>query len=198
VAVEDPFGRHDQPPLVLALEVAGPVSFSGSIDRVDATYDGRLIVVDYKTGKGYGYDNIPAEFTPVDGADLVDRGRKLQLMLYALAARNRHGDADTPVQSWFWFVEQGALRRGKSVTATDERRLLHVLDVSVSGIRAGTFPARPGEAGWKGWDNCGFCAYDRGCPTTRGESWEHVRSDPTVAGYATLAQNGRASTQGEQ
>ncbi|MCW2502461.1 MAG: ATP-dependent nuclease subunit B-like [Actinomycetia bacterium] len=190
LAVEDTFGRDGEPPLTLELPTAGLVSFSGSIDRVDRTDDGALVVIDYKTGKGSAYEAIPEAGSASPDRDLVDRGRRLQLVLYAMAARARHGTPDTPVHAWFWFVERGALRRGATVEPADERRLLDVLDVAVNGIRNGVYPAQPGELGWRGWDSCGFCAYDRVCPSTRGEQWRQVRGDPRVAAYAALTEAG--------
>ena len=187
IAVEEPFGRKDRPPLELHLERSGPVSFAGYIDRVDATESGELLVLDYKTGKGYGYDAIPEPGKQDDETDLVDRGRKLQLVLYALAARQRHGTPETPVEAYFWFVELGERLRGAPVGPTEEHRLLDVLDTAVAGIRGGVFPANPG--GWdayRGWENCTYCAYHRVCPSGRSETWAAVSTDDAVADYARL------------
>ncbi|MBN1173557.1 MAG: PD-(D/E)XK nuclease family protein [Micromonosporaceae bacterium] len=192
IAVEDWFGRHGQPPVEILLGQAGTVSFAGCVDRVDVSEDGRLIVVDYKTGKGYGYEAIPTESDPDHGpdggADLVDRGRKIQLVLYALAARARHGTPDTPVAAWYWFVEQDAPRRGAWITPADEQRLREVLEVSILGMRAGLFPARPGDLGWAGWENCLRCPYDRCCPSARDQRWEQLRHHPSVLAYTALAE----------
>jgi RecB family exonuclease len=187
IALEDPFGRLDQSPLTLELARSGKVDLAGFIDRIDRTDDGRLLVTDYKTGKGGGYDRIPR----IDGKapaepDLLDRGRKLQLVLYALAARERHGVPDTPVESYYWFVERGSEHRGAPIGAEAEHRLLDVLDVSVNGIRTGIYPAHPGEDTYFGWESCGFCPYDRVCPAARGEQWESTRADPAVQPYADL------------
>ena len=188
VAVEDPFGRQNQAPLTLHLDRSGEVTLAGYIDRVDRTDDGVLVVTDYKTGKGSGYDRIPQLGGKVlDDADLVDRGRKLQLVMYALAARQRHGTPDTPVESYYWFVEQGGLHRGAAIGTDAERRLLDVLDVTVDGIRSGVFPAHPGDEGYFGWESCGFCPYHRVCPAARGEQWDQVRTAPAVQPYAALA-----------
>ena len=57
------------------------VRIRGSIDRIDATESGDLVVVDYKTGSDYRYRRLQAEEpTRHDG--------HLQLVLYALAARS--------------------------------------------------------------------------------------------------------------
>ncbi len=189
IALEDPFGRDEQPPLSLALPRSGAVTLAGYIDRIDRTDDGTLIVTDYKTGKGSGYDRIPkVGAKALTDSDLVDRGRKLQLVMYALAARQRHGGSRTPVESYYWFVEQGLLHRGAPIDTDAENRLLDVLDVSVDGIRSGVYPAHPGAEGYFGWESCGFCAYDRVCPTARGEQWAAIRTDPAAQSYAALAE----------
>ena len=164
--------------------------FTGSIDRVDRTDDGDLVVIDYKTGSGRGYDAIPKHPSLDEAADLVDRGKKLQLLLYGLAARQLQGLPEAAVQAWFWFVEQGALQRGGPIGAHQERRLLEVLDVTVGGIRDGVYPAHPGPESWRsnrqGWENCTYCPFDRVCPTGRAESWTRLRTAAPVRPYATL------------
>lgn len=190
VAAEAAFGRDGAEPLVVELPTQGPVSFAGYIDRIDATESGDLVVVDYKTGTGYGYDGIPKHTKTDPEADLTDRGRKLQLLLYGLAARQLQGLPDAAVQAWFWFVEKGDLQRGGPVTPAQEDRLSTVLDVAVGGIRGGTYPANPGNESWRSgrstWENCTYCAFDRVCPTTRSEQWVALRRAPTVARYAAL------------
>ena len=188
IAVEAPFGREGRPPLVLSLERSGEVRLAGYIDRVDRTADGALVVTDYKTGRGSSYERIPqvGKKEPKD-LDLVDRGRKLQVVMYGLAARQTFGDSDTPVESYYWFVEQDGMHRGAPIDSAAERRLLDVLDVSVHGIRSGVYPAHPGEEGYFGWENCGFCPFHRVCPTNRGEQWETLRMAPPVRPYAGVA-----------
>lgn len=195
VALEAAFGRRDErtgrdvPPLTLRLPRSGDVALAGFIDRVDRAEDGTVIVTDYKTGKGYGYDRIPAVGAkPPNDPDMVDRGRKLQLVLYGLAARRDFGGGTAPVEAYYWFVEQGDLHRGGPVDPTAEHRLLEVVDVSVDAVRSGVYPARPGDEDWRGgWENCTFCHYDRVCPTTRAEQWEVVRQDRRVEPYADVA-----------
>ena len=105
--------------------------------------------------------------------DLVDRGRKLQLVLYALAAQRTYELPEGNLTAYYWFVDLGALHRGAAIGSERRDRLLEVLDVAVRGIREGVFPAQPGEWNSKfGWGSCGFCEYDRACASTRGELWE--------------------------
>ena len=83
---EQAFGFKGQP-----LLDADGVKLHGFIDRVDAAPGGRLRVMDYKTGS-----------TPISAQDL-NEGRRLQLPLYALAARDalKLGDVDA---GFYWHV----------------------------------------------------------------------------------------------
>ena len=85
------FGLQGQPALVVH---DGEDSFSlrGFIDRVDRTADGRLRVIDYKTA-GPSTFNKPA----------VAEGKKLQIPLYALAARDALGLGE-PAEGFYWHV----------------------------------------------------------------------------------------------
>jgi len=68
------FGEGDR-----AVEIqtaSGPVRLRGAIDRVDRMNDRRLRVIDYKTGRTYGYH----------GARPFNGGRRIQHVVYTLAA----------------------------------------------------------------------------------------------------------------
>jgi ATP-dependent helicase/DNAse subunit B len=88
---EAPFGLRAQPVLVVR---DGDDSFRlrGLIDRVDRTPDGRLRVIDYKTGGPASYNK-----------KAVTEGKKIQLPLYALAARDALGLGE-PVEGFYWHV----------------------------------------------------------------------------------------------
>lgn len=193
IHVEAAFGRDGVDPLVVNLPTRGPVPFAGYIDRIDATKSGSLIVTDYKTGKGYGYEVIPKlgkSDTAKSEVDLTDRGRMLQLVLYTLAARALSELPEARVEAYYWFVELGRLHRGGTVDKDQATRLENVLDVVVGGIRDGVFPANPGaEKSFPRdtWEACTFCPYDRVCPSTRLEQWRGVRANPAVRPYADIA-----------
>jgi len=89
---EATFGLQGQPALVVH---DGEDSFSlrGFIDRVDRTPDGRVRVIDYKTAG-------PSTFNK----HAVAEGKKLQLPLYALAARDALGLGE-PVEGFYWHVQ---------------------------------------------------------------------------------------------
>ncbi len=86
------FGLQSQPALVVH---DGEDSFSlrGFIDRVDRTPDGRVRVIDYKTAG-------PSAFTN----RAVIEGKKVQIPLYALAARDALGLGE-PVEAFYWHVQ---------------------------------------------------------------------------------------------
>lgn len=190
VSVEAAFGRQGADPLLVELPTQGQVPFAGYIDRVDATAGGGLLVVDYKTGRGgSAYERIPRRAKATSDGDLVDGGRRLQLVLYALAARALHGVPGAATESLFWFIETGEFRGGP-VTAVQEGQLTAALDVTVGGVRDGIYPVNPGAESWRAgratWDSCAYCAYDLVCPTSRAEQWNGLRHHVAVRPYADL------------
>lgn len=181
VAAELSFGRDtgDDPPV--EIEVNGEViRFSGVADRVDRDASG-LVVTDYKTGGYRSYAGLKDD--PVMG------GTKLQLHIYARAARRSHGSESEPVRARYWCVsEKGEFREFSVDLDTTAERFHEALDVITSGIRAGHFPARPGEDGFFGYENCGYCDFKSVCPTDRDRRWEAASSDPILATYRALAE----------
>ncbi|OQY28876.1 MAG: hypothetical protein B6243_11650 [Anaerolineaceae bacterium 4572_5.2] len=78
LAQELVFGLEDQPPLLVRRD-NNEFRVRGYIDRVDQDPDGRLRIIDYKSGSA-----------PIAARDLSE-GRRLQIALYALAARDALG-----------------------------------------------------------------------------------------------------------
>jgi ATP-dependent helicase/nuclease subunit B len=171
---------------------AGPVSiglpdgrellFRGSADRIDDGPDGSLLVLDYKTGRSDDYKRL--------GPDNPDeRGTKLQLVVYAQAARAAVGRPDAPVTSEYWFVSDRA-GFGRTGYAVDKAVLDHVagtLGTIVDGIERGAFPARPVEE-YRPWVVCPYCDPDGLGVADLRRDWERKRHDPAVAAYAELAE----------
>ncbi|MDP9401964.1 MAG: PD-(D/E)XK nuclease family protein [Actinomycetota bacterium] len=184
LAAELAFGMDGHEPVTLTLPDGRSISFRGKADRVDRDTTGALVVTDYKTGRANGYDAI--------NKDPVDRGTKLQLPLYGLAARQRFGEEGgrTPVRSRYWVVsEKGAFAEFPiELTEGVLERFHKVLGVIVEGITAGNFPARPGDAGWKGPENCGFCDMGSLCQEDRERQWERKKAAPALAAYVELAE----------
>ena len=85
---EAPFGMGQDSPRVV--DPATGISFRGKIDRVDISADGASVLVsDYKTGSSNYYSEL--------AQDPIDKGKKLQLGVYSLAAslpgKRRHQGA---------------------------------------------------------------------------------------------------------
>jgi ATP-dependent helicase/nuclease subunit B len=136
---EAPFGLGGQPSLVVHAE-GDSLLLRGLIDRVDLASDGKVRVIDYKTGG-------KSAFTKKAVAD----GKKLQLPLYALAARDALGLGE-PAEGFYWHVQQ-AERSSFTLSRFDggPRGAMEVaLDKAweaVSGARAGHFVPRPPQGG---------------------------------------------------
>ena len=170
---------------VWRLDSGERVRFRGVIDRVDTSPDGSTaLVIDYKTGSARPYNGLEN--------DPTDRGRRLQLGVYALAAQGSLEQAEN-VRSAYWFVTTRgtfALAPRDPVdgsSAEVRSRLGEVVDGIVSGIRSGVFPANPGERNdYLGFDNCGFCEFDSLCPSRRDQAWSRKRAHPMLAGYRDL------------
>jgi RecB family exonuclease len=189
--VELAFGDAGAPPVSITLANGRTVAFKGYIDRVDRSPDGRrLVVYDYKTGSPRTFEGVARS---IAAGDVTASGTKLQLPIYALAAEARFPGAEE-VSAHYWFV--GRKGSGTTVGARIDQavkdRFRAVLELVVEGIEAGRFPANPGREEWAfgAWThaNCSWCDFDRVCPTTRGEAWVQVRTDPSLARYVELAE----------
>ena len=169
---------------VWSLNDGDQVRFRGIIDRVDVSDDGSsALVIDYKTGSSRPYNGLEN--------DPTDRGRRLQLGVYALAAQGGLENVEN-VRSAYWFVTTrgGFALAPKEPAPTDEvrARLGEVVSKIVSGIRSGVFPANPGERDdyHSSFENCRFCEFNSLCPSRRDRMWNRKSGDPMLAGYRDL------------
>jgi RecB family exonuclease len=187
IAAELAFGMEGEEPVVVTLADGRVLRFRGSADRVDVdpAHPGRVVVTDYKTGGLSDYGDLRKNLD----VDPVDRARKLQLPLYALAAADRH-PADGPVHARYWFTsERGRFESiGYPVDEAVLARLRQVLGVVADGIAKGAFPARPGEVDRQSYKNCKWCDFDKLCQRDRGRQWERKRGAPVLADYVDLAE----------
>jgi len=173
-AVETTFGMHGQPPLRVGVPDGRQVLFRGTIDRVDRMADGGLGVLDYKTGR-----------RPRPAVDPVAGGTRLQLPVYALAARSRF-EANGPIEAHYWYVgdREAALghyrRDGFVLDEEVEARFTSVVGSMVEGIEGGVFPGNP--------SGCQYCDYQWVCPADRARAWERKLGDPWVSGYRRLGE----------
>lgn len=171
VASELRFGFDGEPPVEIPVP-SGRVLLRGSADKVDLGADGTIYVTDVKTGGFSRYEAIESD--PVAG------GTKLQLPVYAYAARARLGEQSTPVEASYWFVRRGGKRIPVPLTPEVEERYVDTLDVIVSSIAAGYFPPKAPEVPDFLWVQCPYCNPDGLGHSEVRARWDRKRHDPTL------------------
>ncbi|MCP4228181.1 MAG: hypothetical protein GY773_32940 [Actinomycetia bacterium] len=189
VQVELGFGFDDDPS-ELSLPDGRTLRLRGRVDRVDATDDGGVLVIDYKGGSGRAFSTM--------AADPLDRGRRLQLPLYARVVADKLGRTG-PRTALYWLTRNGEVRP-MELEEELESDLDQTVTAALDGISGGLFPGVPGEAiGWPRltFENCRYCEFDRICPTDRQREWDTVRHDPLLEPIALLL-DGSADGTGDQ
>jgi hypothetical protein len=181
VASELAFGMHGRPEVEIRID-DGAVRFRGSADKVDERSDGTLLVTDLKSGSARTFAKLSAD-------NPVQRGEKLQLPVYAHAARARFGDADTRVEAMYWFVRKD---RGKRVhlplNDVVERTYAEAVGVIAKSIASGVFPARaPAEPDHR-WVKCLYCNPDGLGHAEVRRRWEAMRLAPELLAYTGLVE----------
>ena len=176
------------------------IRLRGSIDRVDATEEEGLVVIDYKTGSDRGYKDLSPQ-------DPSLGGRRLQLVLYAEAVRAIQsrvdspgradslvraiqGRADASVRADYWFVSaKGGFRaRGYEVTDEVRDRVLETVGAVADGIAAGLFPPHPEPPQWRPFVPCRFCDPDGLGTRDRYNDWIRKLTDPDLRPYLAVAE----------
>jgi ATP-dependent helicase/DNAse subunit B len=153
-AYEVPFGFKGGPPLVVC-DRGDSFVLRGLIDRVDCTPDGKVRVIDYKTSHPTGYDDRA-----------IRDGKKLQLPLYALAARDalRMGE---PVEGFYWHIRHAEASRFTLADfggGPDEAIEIAVEKAweAIAGVRRGLFTPSPPDGGCPSYcPAAGFCWHYR-------------------------------------
>lgn len=147
-ALEQVFGLEGQPALVIHSD-GGQLRLRGFIDRLDRGPDGRLRVIDYKAGS-----------TPISARDLAE-GRRVQLALYALAARDALGMGEV-ADGFYWHI--GLARASSLKLEKFEGGVEAALQVAVghaiayaAAVRAGHFQPKPSSGGCP--SNCPAAAF---------------------------------------
>lgn len=183
IATELAFGFRDgaHPRVEISCSDGRSVRILGSIDRVDRLADGRLAVIDYKSGSTSSYAKLSHD-------DPLLAGRLLQLPIYAHAARRLLGDGDgAPVHASYWFVLRDPKKpRGYTVDLEVEGALDEALRVVVGGIDAGLFPPRPREPGFQLYTECEYCDPDELGTTDTYRAWLRKRVAPELSDYLQL------------
>jgi hypothetical protein len=168
-------------------ETVGGVTLCGKVDRIDRTPDGqRAWIIDYKTGS-------TREFTKIT-VDPLRGGTKLQLPAYLSAARDA-----TEAAALYWFItHKGGFDQIEfENTPENVRRFEETVAAIVEGVRAGAFPAFSGNVDEfrGGWDNCGFCEFNRVCSRRREYEYATKSNDPGMSAWRAVA--GVASPEGD-
>ncbi|MGI8425040.1 MAG: PD-(D/E)XK nuclease family protein [Actinomycetota bacterium] len=183
VAVELAFGftGSGREAVALQLEDGRAVRFRGLADRLDVGRDGVLYVLDYKTGSTKDYGGLCEQDPDLKGA-------RLQLPVYAAAARSFVDNPTADVVAEFWFVSsKGRFKRvGYHVTAEAMERNSANLATIVAGIESGVFPNYSTEASTSLWVSCDSCDPDALGVVDLKRRWEWKRSDPAVGVFANL------------
>ncbi len=141
-AYEQTFGIHGSPALQLDLE-SETLRMHGIIDRIDHNSQGQLRVIDYKTGSRHM------------GPDDLREGLRLQLPVYALAARDALHLGE-PADGLYWQIlnaKSGTLKlakfkseEGQGPAAAIQVARDHLQRIML-GIRAGDFSPAPPRGG---------------------------------------------------
>ncbi len=172
-----------QPAVTHTLADGRQIRFRGSIDRLERTAQGTLVVIDYKTGGDKSFSKLSQH-------DPVLNGTKLQLPVYALAARAHSGE-DAPVHAAYWFIteDKGRWRwLGLDIDDAVMQRFDEVLSVIVGGIERGLFPPHPPEHDSPFFVECPSCNPDGLGTSELRAQWTRKRHDPLLADYLELVE----------
>ena len=187
-AAELAFGMPQSPggPVTIDIGDSRSLRIRGSIDRIDVTDGGGLLVVDYKTGSARSYERIGPD-------DPTLGGRRLQLVLYDLAARRLRGASDSADgYGAYWFVSsKGRFAEVGYRTDAARRPVLEAVGAVVDGIGSGLFPLHPEEPGWKPFVSCWYCEPDGMGTKDQWRDWQRKQRDPALAPYLDLVDPGR-------
>ena len=134
-----------------------PIRVEGTIDRIDASDDGRYRIVDYKSGKALRHKDLDAK---------IDRGVRLQLALYAMATAERFGADASRVSGTIKPLVPGGAKPEKYAfeLAAKAPRLHETLDLFVAAIVDGSFPAFPNDNDDQ-FNSCKYCPANLSCRT---------------------------------
>ncbi|HUP89143.1 MAG TPA: PD-(D/E)XK nuclease family protein [Longimicrobiales bacterium] len=149
VALELQFGTPETP---VKLNVpGGSINVAGRVDRVDETADGKLLVIDYKTGSSFHYQE-----------GTFEGGRRLQHYLYCIAveqllhkpaARMEYRFPTAKAEGHAFPFDLGALSGAPEL-----------LGAMLDNVAAGRFLPTDDR------DDCGYCDFRDCCRVTRGKS----------------------------
>ena len=176
-------------PVTIDLGEDRSLRIRGSIDRIDVTETGGLLVVDYKTGSTRSFEKLDVD-------DPTLGGQRFQLVLYDLAARRLRGAGDSADGfGAYWFVSsKGRFTEVGYPTNEVRRTVLEEVGSVVDGIGAGLFPLLPEEPGWKPFVGCAYCEPDGMGTKDQWRDWQRKHRDPALARFVDSDETGPAQT----
>ncbi|TPW72896.1 PD-(D/E)XK nuclease family protein [Schumannella sp. 10F1B-5-1] len=152
------------------------VEMRGSIDLIEQTRGGRLLVIDIKTGRSRSFDPI--------NKDAIAAGTKLQLPIYARAAAEVYPTDD--VEAMYWFVRDDDKRIRIELDDDLRARYSAAIGALSDGIASGIFPPKAPEEADHMWVQCEYCNPDGlGHGEVRAR-YERKRADPAYASLRAL------------
>lgn len=180
LATELGFGLGGTPPIHVTLPSGDRMALRGSIDLVDESDNGSLVLVDYKTGR----DTKLTPDAPHKG------GTKLQLVLYALAAREVLDRPGVAITSLYWHITARSRYRqiGYEVTQEIENMTLGAVQLIVDNIHEGVFPQHPEETTRTQFVSCHYCDPDGLGTNDARRRFVRKASDPALEEYLVLAE----------
>jgi ATP-dependent helicase/DNAse subunit B len=180
VCSELAFGMQGTAPVQVPLPDGRVMRMRGSADRVDRAGDA-IVVVDYKTGSARSYTGISEDNPTADGG-------KLQLPVYASAARAALNAAQAPVTAEYRFVRKDTDKTvSLPLTEPVRQRYAEALTVIADGIAGGLFPHRPpAQDGGGDYIDCRYCDPDGLGVADQRDRWQRKRHDPRLAAYLRL------------
>ena len=159
----------------LALADGRTIGLRGTVDRIDRTADGTIVVTDHKSGAARKYEGLKAD-DPTLGATVF------QLPAYAAAATTFVADRGAPVRAEYSLMGKGDYQRfGYTLTPPVADLVAHGLQLVVDGIETGFFPHVPERPGWRLYTACLYCDPDELGTSERWADWLRKRRDPRLA-----------------
>jgi ATP-dependent helicase/nuclease subunit B len=186
LASELRFGVGDQ--VSIELPNGRRVGLKGSIDRVDRTRNGELVVTDHKSGS-------KDKFKHMSPNDPTVGGTLFQLPSYAAAARARFADPNTPVWAEYGLLRTGQYARpGYLMSPEVDAKVSVSLAQVIAGIETGFFPSLPEQPGWRFFIGCPYCEPDGLGIAERYDEWQRKQHDPRLAPWFATAQTNNDDT----
>ncbi len=188
-AAELSFGMSHSlhPPVTIEFTDGTSIEMRGSIDRLDRTKAGNLVVIDYKTGRA------PAKNPNMSAPD----GGRFQIVLYDEAARrlaktgsiqpvadNAHQDQDLGIY-WYMSPREDSIVDHPYEMADAREPVMKNVATIVAMIKKGVFVMRPQQPGDWGF-GCAYCTPDGSTSRPQWLDWKRLAEQPEITAINKL------------